>query len=141
LEVGTISVLADDASGGVQIGSADHLNLVEEIAVCAAGYTAENTFDYHTHYWAAACDYNRIRKLLEDRGISEGEEAAALRSKGADCARERLVANQAAVIRLAERLVQDGCVDANEFLRLMEDRWGLEKVLWIDRSCVLRACR
>jgi ATP-dependent Zn protease len=50
LEVGTISVLADDASGGVQIGSADHLNLVEEIAVCAAGYTAENTFDYHTHY-------------------------------------------------------------------------------------------
>jgi hypothetical protein len=53
LQVGTISVLADDASGSTQIAPAGHLGLVEQIAVCAAGYTAEKTFDYPTHYCAA----------------------------------------------------------------------------------------
>src|SRR5262249_39914715 len=84
LEIGTISIQADDASGSTQIAPADHLGLVEQIAVCAAGYTAEKTFDYHTHY-AAVGDYGRIHKLLEDHCISKGEEAAALRSKGVDC--------------------------------------------------------
>jgi hypothetical protein len=121
LKVGTVSVLADDASGSTQIAPADHLGLVEQIAVCAAGYTAEKRFAYPTHYYAAFGDYNRIRKLLEDHGISEGEEAAALRSKGIDCARDRLVANQAAVIRLAERLVQSGSIGEAEFRRLMEE--------------------
>jgi hypothetical protein len=36
LQVGTIHALADDASGGAQIGPTDHLSLVEQIAVCAA---------------------------------------------------------------------------------------------------------
>jgi hypothetical protein len=121
LQIGTISIQADDASGSTQIAPADHLGLVEQIAVCAAGYTAEKMFDYHTHYYATVGDYDRIRKLLEDHGISKGEEAAALRSKGADCARDRLLANQAAVSRLAERLVQSGSVGEAEFLRLMEE--------------------
>ena len=121
MSVGTISVLADDASGGAQIGSSNHLTLVEQIAVCAAGYTAENAFGHHTHYWAAANDYDRIRKLLEANAVVEGEEGEALRSKGAECAGERLLAHKAKVIRLAEWLVQDGCVEAAEFLRLMED--------------------
>jgi hypothetical protein len=41
--------------------------------------------------------------------------------EGADCARERLIATKPGVIRLAERLVQDGRVEAAEYLRLMED--------------------
>ena len=122
LQVGTISVLADDASGGTPIGPADHLGLIEQIAVCAAGYTAENTFGHHTHYWAAADDYDRIRKLLQANAIEEGAEAEALRSKGADCARARLQAFKPKVVQLAEGLVQSGRVDAAEFLRLMEGR-------------------
>jgi hypothetical protein len=48
LQVGTISVLADDASGGALIEPADHLDLTQQIAVCAADYTAENVFGHHT---------------------------------------------------------------------------------------------
>ena len=120
LQVGTIHVLPDDASGGARIGPADHLTLVEQIAVCAAGYTAENVFGHpHTNRLAAACDHTRIRKLLEDSAIAEGPEAQTLRLKGADCAGEILLAHEARVIRLAEKLVQDGSVDDAEFLRLM----------------------
>jgi hypothetical protein len=121
LKVETIGVLTDDASGSTRIALADHLGLVEQIAVCAAGFTAEKTFRHPTHRYAAVSDYNRIRKLLENHGISEGEEAAALRSKGIDCARDRLLANQAAVIRLAERLVQIGSIGEAEFRRLVEE--------------------
>jgi Peptidase M50B-like len=64
LQVGTIHVQADDASGDALIGPTDHLTLVEQIAVCAAGYTAENVFDHrHPNRLAAACDQTRIRKL------------------------------------------------------------------------------
>jgi hypothetical protein len=123
LQVGSIYVVADDASGGAQIDeSANHLDLVEQIAVRAAGYTAENVFGHrHTNRLAATCDRNRTRKLLEANAIDEGDEAVALRSKGADCAREHLLAHKDQVVRLAERLVQDGRVEAAEFLRLMED--------------------
>jgi hypothetical protein len=120
LEVGPINVLEEDASGGAQIGSADHLGLVEQIAVCAAGYTAENTFDHRTHYWAAAKDYDRIRNLLQANAIEEGPAAVAMRQQGYDCAHARLLAHEARVIRIAERLVQDGSIDAAEFLRLMD---------------------
>jgi hypothetical protein len=116
------SVLADDASDGAQIGPTDHLSLVEQIAVCAAGYTAENTFGHPAHRLAAASDNNRIRKLLEANTIQEGAEAEALRTEGADRARVSLQAHKPKVVQLAERLVQNGRVDAAEFLLLMEDR-------------------
>jgi hypothetical protein len=120
LQVGTIHVMADDGSGGAQIGPTNHLCLVARIAVCVAGYTAENVFGHpHTNRLAAACDHTRIRKLLEDSGIAEGDEAVALRLKGVNCAGETFLAHKDRVIRLAEKLVQDGCVDDAEFLRLM----------------------
>jgi hypothetical protein len=121
LPVGTISVRADDASGGTQIGSADHLDLIEQIAVAAAGYMAVEVFGQPTYDLAAFSDLNRIRELLEANGITEDDESATLRWKGDQCARDRIVADHAKVIRLAERLVQDGSVEATEFLRLMED--------------------
>ena len=120
LQVGTIHVMADDGSGGAQIGPTNHLTLVEQIAVCAAGYTAENVFGHpHTNRLAAACDHTRIRKLLEDGGIAEGPEAQTLRLKGANLADEILRAHEAKVIRLAEKLAQNGSVDGIGFLRLM----------------------
>jgi hypothetical protein len=120
LQVGPIHVQADDASGDALIGPTDHLTLVEQIAVCAAGYTAENVFDHrHPNRLAAACDHTRIRKLLEDSRITEGPEAQTLRLKGGNCAGDILLAHKDRVVRLAEKLVQDGSVDAAEFLRLM----------------------
>jgi hypothetical protein len=119
LHVGAISVVAEDARGEAQIGSAKHLSLVEQIALYSAGYVAENTFGHPAHRLAAASDHNRIRELLEANRVEEGPKTEALRSEAAGCARERLLAHKAKVIRLAERLVQDGCVDAAEFLRLI----------------------
>jgi hypothetical protein len=121
LRVERISVLRDDASGSTQTEPADHLRLVEQIAVWAAGYTAENTFGYRTHDLAAFSDHNRIHILLQDNGIEEGPKAEALRLQGAECARSRLQAHNLKVIRLAERLMRVGFVDAAEFLQLMEE--------------------
>ena len=77
-------------------------------------------FGHPTYNVSAFSDHNRIRELLEDHGIIEDGEAGALRSKGDDCARERILAHKIKAIRLAERLVRDGRVEAAEFLRLME---------------------
>jgi hypothetical protein len=119
LPVVAISVAADDASGGAQIGVANHLDLTKQIAVAAAGYTAENVFGDAAHYLAPIDDYDRIRKLLEDNGVAEGPEAQTLRLKGANLADEILRAHEAKVIRLAEKLAQNGSVDGIGFLRLM----------------------
>jgi hypothetical protein len=112
------SACRSDASGGTQTERADHLSLVDQIAVCAAGYVAENVFGHPLHRLAAS-DHNRIRELLEANGVEEGPKAEALRSESAGCARERLLAHKTKVIRLAERLVRDGY--AAEVLRLMEE--------------------
>lgn len=73
LHVGPISISAEDASGKARISPADRLMLIEQIAVCAAGYEAENVFGHHhENPHAAGLDRNRIRELLEDRGVAEG---------------------------------------------------------------------
>ncbi len=99
-----------------------HLPLIEQIAVCAAGYTAETVFGYPTHYWIAAEDYNQIRKLLKDNAIPEEERGVALtlRKKGAERARACLETHSNRVIELAERLVEDGRIGPAEFLDLMD---------------------
>ncbi len=101
LRIGTILIRHDDASGETEIGDTKDLSLIEQIAVCAAGYTAEAVFGYPTHYWIAAEDYNKIRKLLEDNAIPEEERGVALRKKGAERARVCLEVHRNKVVELA----------------------------------------
>ena len=122
LQVGTINIRADDAGGGAQIGPADHLSVVEQIAVCAAGYIAENEFGHHApNRLAASRDLIRIRDILKAHAVEEGSRAEGLRSQSYDCALARLRANEPKVVRLAKRLVQNGSVNSAAFLSLMRD--------------------
>src|SRR2546423_174934 len=56
LPVGVIRVSDDDASGGTEIGPADHLSLTEQIAVWSAGHAAERLFECPAHELADARD-------------------------------------------------------------------------------------
>lgn len=127
LTVAAVRVSDDDASGSAEISSADHLSLTEQIAIRSAGEAAEDTFNCPAHELAAACDRHKILKLLQDNGISEEKQGPALRDKGYNFAKARLEIHKSRVIRLAERLVECGHVDAFEFLRLMAAQTGADE--------------
>ena len=74
LQVGTIHVKKEDAGGGADIEFADHLSLVDQIAVCAAGYAAECTFGVENHDLASFTDQMKIADILEAHGVSEEEQ-------------------------------------------------------------------
>jgi hypothetical protein len=120
LLVGAIRVSDDDASGGADIAGADGLHLDQQIAVLTAGIAAEKVFDSPAHELAGFGDRQKILALLQANGISEDGAGKALRDEGYACARARLEAHKSKVIRLAERLVECGSVDASEFLQLMQ---------------------
>lgn len=102
--------------GDAAIGEADHLPLIDQIALTVAGHEAEHVFDSPTQQGANFDDLRRLVQLL--RGVPE-KQAATLRSQGRDRARERLVAHWAKVIRLAERILHVQRVEAAEFGRLV----------------------
>ena len=95
LPVGAIRVSDDDASGGTEIGPADHLSLIEQIAVRSAGHAAERVFECPAHERADACDLLKISGLLRANGVSEEEQGPALRDQGHELAKARLEAHRA----------------------------------------------
>jgi hypothetical protein len=121
LPVRAVRVSDDDASGVADIGSADHLSLIEQIAICSAGMAAVDVFDCPTHELASFNDNLLIFHLLEANGISEDGQGPKLRQEGYNCARTRLETHKSKLIKLAERLVQCGHVGASEILHLMDD--------------------
>jgi hypothetical protein len=123
LHVLTVRASDDDASGGADIVGADGLQLIDHIALCSAGTAAEDIFGYPAHNLAGFGDRVKILALLEAEGISEDDgQGKASRDEGYNCALNRLKAHKSNVIRLAERLVERGHVDASEFLQLMAAR-------------------
>ncbi len=60
----------------------------------------------------------KVSKLIK-AGVSEEEHGPALRDEGYNWALGCLETHQNKVIRLADRLVESGSIDASEFLRLM----------------------
>jgi len=121
LPVRAVRVSDDDAGGATDIDSADGLTLIEQIAVLSAGIAAGGVFECPTHKLAGSRDRQKIMELIKAHGISEeGEQARKLRYDGIDYARVRLETHKSKVIKLAERLVEAGRVDASEFLSLMQ---------------------
>jgi hypothetical protein len=120
LPVGAVSVSDDDASGATQIGPADHLSLVEQMAVCSAGIAAVHLFELPIHEQANIGDYEKIMDLIKAHGISEVEEGPALRDEGRKLARVHLEKHRSKVVELAELLVEHGRIEAPEVLRLMQ---------------------
>jgi hypothetical protein len=113
----------DDAKGWkgeTKIDDAGHLSLPEQIAISAAGYTAEQVFECRAHEQAAFDDHAKIYLLLKDKGISERDHPARI-AEGNRIAREHLEAHWGKANALAERLAECGHVDdASEFLGSLE---------------------
>ncbi len=120
LPVGAVSVSEDDASGNTQIGLADHLTLIEQIAVCYGGIAAMDLFEHLIHEHAGFNDHVMIKDLLEEHGVSEEEQGPALRDEGYNFARTRLETHRSKVITLAELLIEHGRIEASEVMLLMQ---------------------
>jgi hypothetical protein len=123
LRVGFVRVYLDETKGWkgqTSIASADHLSLIEQIALCAGGYTAELVFKSPAHKQALYDDIAKIYSLLKDRGISV-EDHPTRKAEGDNCAHSQLEGHHSEVVKLAEWLIQYGHANEAEFLRLMHD--------------------
>lgn len=98
-------------------GSADNLPYLDRITLWSAGKAAEEFFECTAHECAWLGDFGEISSLLNRKGllnelwprINEGKaRACVIFEKHRDQAR-----------RLTDRLVERGCIDDAEFLRLM----------------------
>jgi hypothetical protein len=68
-----IGMGGDDASGRAEIGGADRLPLIDQIALCAAGREAQKMFVAPTHSYAGLCDQYRMSKLVAGLSETDGE--------------------------------------------------------------------
>ena len=123
LPVTVTRVFYDDAKdwkGDTQIADASHLSLIEQVALRAAGYTAERVFQCSTHERAADGDNAEIYLLLKAAGIPEQDHPARI-DEGNSVARAHLEAHKSKAIALAERLAEYGHIDeASGFLKSLQ---------------------
>jgi hypothetical protein len=63
--------IEEDGSGRADISSAEHLPLVDQIAVCVAGIEAQELFNCPMHDHAALGDYLKVRELMS--GLTDAE--------------------------------------------------------------------
>ena len=67
----TISEVEEDGSGRADISSAEHLSLVDQIAVCVGGIQAQELFNCPMQDHAALGDYRKVLGLL--KGLADVE--------------------------------------------------------------------
>src|SRR5262245_40596665 len=63
--------IEEDGSGRANISPAEHLPLVDQIALCVAGIEAQELFNCPMHDHASLGDYRKVRDLLA--GLTEAE--------------------------------------------------------------------
>jgi hypothetical protein len=119
LTVGTVEIGIDDDDnrGKVDLSTSDELlPIIDRIAICYAGIEAQYIFDCPTHAGAGAGDHGKVGELLD--GIPE-RRAYKMREAGYERARALILMHRAKLLRLAERLVDDGKVTAHGFAMLV----------------------
>ena len=89
-------------TGRTDIGSAHHLPVTDQIALCVAGIVSQSLFTWQTHRFAGASDYSRVFKLVE--GLTDAE-SLKLRHAGYVRARKILEKHATEVEHLAKRLI------------------------------------
>jgi hypothetical protein len=70
LTIGRVEI-EEDGTGRADIRVAEHLPLVDQIAICVAGIEAQELFNCPMHQHAALGDYLRVRELLA--GLTDTE--------------------------------------------------------------------
>ena len=108
----------DDESGGTDIAGADRLKQIDQIALWAAGYTAEKIFKCWALPLAAHLDHGKIASILTKANVPEQDHPALIKQAN-ELAGEILRRCEDKVFPLVDRLVESGRVDGAEFLQLM----------------------
>ncbi|BBZ94535.1 hypothetical protein ACMA5K_27125 [Bradyrhizobium diazoefficiens] len=111
-----IAIGGDDAKGTAEVQTPDHLDLLDQLAVCAAGLEAQELFEAPTHDIGGVGDYGQMWNLLED---VEEEDRRSLIDKGHARASELVSAHRETVERIAAALLQKKRLDADEVARLL----------------------
>jgi ATP-dependent Zn protease len=116
-----ISINGDDAAGKSDIGTAAHLPIVDQLAVCLAGLEAQNLFEAHTHDLAGMGDFAKVLEIIDEDQLSP-EQSRALREAGEKRARELLTENKSKVTAVALHLLEHGGLEVGGLLKLLGDR-------------------
>ena len=103
-----IGIDGDPAKGQAEIGDADHLSVVDQLALCAAGMEAQEMFKAPTHDIAGFGDAVKMFNLLD----SAKAESEPLREAAYKRAREILKMHEAEVEDLAQRLLRERRIPA-----------------------------
>ncbi|MCG2642441.1 MULTISPECIES: hypothetical protein [Bradyrhizobium] len=111
-----IAIGGDDAKGTAEVQTPDHLDLLDQLAICAAGLEAQELFDAPTHEGAGWGDYGKMVELLGDL---EEDEQVRMMHQGHGRASELVSAHRALVERLAAALIEKKRLDADEVARLL----------------------
>jgi hypothetical protein len=109
LTVGKIQI-GENESGHSEIGSDEHLPLIDRIALCVAGIEAQALFNCPTQEHAAVTDYIKVRELVQELTEAESLER---RHAGYLRALEILKKRVTEVERLANELIERRCIDVN----------------------------
>ena len=108
LTIGKIEI-EEDGSGRADISSAEHLPLIDQVALCVAGMEAQALFNCPTHERVAFSDYGKVSELVA--GLTE-EESREIRNSAYLRALEILKGRLPEVQRLAEQLIKQRCINA-----------------------------
>ena len=111
LRVGEIAIGIDgEVNGRTDIASAQHLPLIDQIALCVSGVVAQLLFDWPRHNIAGADDYTRVVQLVVGMSNTKGRK---MRNAGWTCSRAILERRATEVERLADQLLHQRRIDAS----------------------------
>lgn len=111
-----IAVGGDDSKGTAEVQNAGHMDLLDQLAICAAGLEAQELFDAPTHEGAGWGDYGKMVELL---GHLEEEVQVRMMHQGHGRASELVSAHSAMVERLATALIEKKRLYADEVASLL----------------------
>ena len=111
--VARVEIFNEDSSGGTDVENADHLPIVDRIAICVAGMNANHMFNAPTHELAAFQDHVRVRNLILDIDEADGD---VLRDEGHQRAWDLLKAHASSVEDIATQLLAQHKIDLTGYV-------------------------
>jgi ATP-dependent Zn protease len=114
----------DDGAGGVKISAADHLPLVDQLAIRLGGHQAQALAGCQIFNLQSLRDHLAVERILSEHGIAEGPEAARLRDDAREKAYGILNLRHDMLINIANELMASGQLSAER----MADLLGSPKV-------------
>jgi ATP-dependent Zn protease len=114
LRVARVEIFHEDFSGATDIAPADHLSLVDRIAICVAGMNAGEMFNVPaSHQYANSGDHGMVVELLDYIAEAEGD---ILRDKGHQRAWDLLEAYASSVVDIAAQLLAQRKIDLTGYV-------------------------